>query len=58
MLQAMNTGHSGMSTGHGNSIQGMLKRLETMYLMEASIDIDAIRRQISEAKKKKKYKKK
>ena len=49
MLQAMNTGHSGMSTGHGNSIQGMLKRLETMYLMEASIDIDAIRRQISEA---------
>ena len=49
MLQAMNTGHSGMSTGHGNSIQGMLKRLETMYLMEASIDIEAIRRQISEA---------
>ena len=49
MLQAMNTGHSGMSTGHGNSIDGMLKRLETMYLMEAAIDIDAIRRQITEA---------
>ena len=49
MLQALNTGHSGMSTGHGNSIHGMLKRLETMYLMEASIDIEAIRRQITEA---------
>lgn len=48
MLQAMNTGHSGMSTGHGNSIEGMLKRLETMYLMSASIDIDAIRSQIAE----------
>ncbi len=49
MLQAMNTGHTGMSTGHGNSIRGMLKRLETMYLMEASIDITAIRNQIAEA---------
>ena len=49
MLQAMNTGHTGMSTGHGNSIKGMLKRLETMYLMAASIDINAIRNQIAEA---------
>ena len=49
MLQAMNTGHSGMSTGHGNSIKGMLKRLETMYLMAASMDIRAIRNQIAEA---------
>lgn len=49
MLQAMNTGHSGMSTGHGNSIEGMLKRLETMYLMAASMDIRAIRNQIAEA---------
>ncbi len=48
MLQAMNTGHSGMCTGHGNSIRGMLKRLETMYLQAASIDTDAIRRQIAE----------
>lgn len=48
MLQAMNTGHSGMCTGHGNSIKGMLKRLETMYLMAVSIDTDAIRRQIAE----------
>lgn len=50
MIQAMNTGHSGsMSTGHGNSIHGMLKRLETMYLMAVSMDIDAIRAQIAEA---------
>ena len=49
MLQAMNTGHTGMSTGHGNSIKGMLKRLETMYLMAASIDINAIRNQIAGA---------
>ena len=49
MLQAMNTGHSGMSTGHANSIEGMLKRLETMYLMAVSIDINAIRRQIADA---------
>ena len=48
MLQAMNTGHSGMCTGHGNSTMGMLKRLETMYLQAVSIDTDAIRRQIAE----------
>ena len=31
MLQAMNTGHPGsLSTGHGNSPQDMLSRLETM----------------------------
>ena len=48
MLQAMNTGHSSMSTGHGNSIAGMLKRLETMYLMAVSIDTDSIRHQIAE----------
>lgn len=49
MLQAMNTGHSGsMSTGHGNSVEGMLRRLEAMYLMAASMDMDAIRSQIAE----------
>lgn len=49
MLQAMNTGHSGsMSTGHGNSVTGMLRRLESMYLMAASLDIDAVRAQIAE----------
>jgi pilus assembly protein CpaF len=36
MLQAMNTGHDGsFSTGHGNSVKGMLRRLEAMYLMSA-----------------------
>lgn len=49
MLQAMNTGHSGsMSTGHGNSVEGMLRRLEAMYLMAATMDMDAIRSQIAE----------
>ncbi len=49
MLQAMNTGHPGsMSTGHGNTVEGMLKRLEAMYLMSAALNIDAIREQISE----------
>lgn len=33
MLQAMNTGHDGsLSTGHANSTQDMLSRLETMVL--------------------------
>lgn len=49
MLQAMNTGHSGsMSTGHGNSAEGMLKRLESMYLMAVSLNVEAIRAQIAE----------
>ena len=49
MLQAMNTGHDGcMSTGHANSVKGMLRRLEAMYLMGTSIPIDAIRAQITE----------
>lgn len=49
MLQAMNTGHDGsMSTGHGNSVSGMLRRIEAMYLMSAKIPIDAIRAQIVE----------
>lgn len=50
MLQAMNTGHTGsMSTGHGNSIEGMLRRLEAMYMMAMPLDLDAIRVQIAEA---------
>lgn len=49
MLQAMNTGHSGsMSTGHGNSVSGMLRRLESMYLMAVSLDINPVRAQIAE----------
>ncbi len=50
MVQAMNTGHEGsMSTGHGNSIKGMLNRLETMYLMDSKISIYSVRNQISNA---------
>jgi Flp pilus assembly protein, ATPase CpaF len=49
MLAAMNTGHDGsLSTGHGNSIEGMLRRLESMYLQAANFPIEAIRSQIVE----------
>ena len=48
LLQALNTGHAGMSTGHGNSVDGMLKRLETLYLMAVTMDVQAIREQIAE----------
>lgn len=49
MIQAMNTGHSGsLSTGHGNSPEGMLYRLEAMFLQAADYPIEAIRRQICE----------
>jgi len=50
MLQAMNTGHDGsLSTGHANSPQDMLSRLETMVLTGADFPIDAIRQQIASA---------
>lgn len=49
MLQAMNTGHSGMSTGHANSTADMISRMETMSLLGASIPIQAVRRQIASA---------
>ncbi|MCQ4636271.1 ATPase, T2SS/T4P/T4SS family [Anaerovorax odorimutans] len=49
MIQAMNTGHDGsLSTGHGNSISGMLRRLESMFLQAADFPVDAIRSQIAE----------
>jgi pilus assembly protein CpaF len=49
MIQAMNTGHDGsLSTGHGNSIEGMLRRLESMFLQAADFPIEAIRSQIAE----------
>lgn len=48
MLQAMNTGHDGsMSTGHANSAQDMLSRMETMVLMGMTLPLQAIRKQIS-----------
>ena len=50
MIQAMSTGHDGsMSTGHGNSIKGMLNRLETMYLMDSQIPIISVKNQIANA---------
>jgi Flp pilus assembly protein, ATPase CpaF len=51
MLQAMNTGHDGsLSTGHANSTQDMLSRLETMVLQGApGLPLEAIRQQIASA---------
>ena len=50
MIQAMNTGHDGsMSTGHGNSIKGMLNRLETMYLSDSQVSVSSVRNQIANA---------
>ena len=49
MLQALNTGHFGLSTGHGNSARDMLSRLETMTLMAADLPLPAVRGQIASA---------
>ena len=48
MLQAMNTGHDGsLSTGHANSAEDMLSRLETMVLMGMDLPLTAIKKQIA-----------
>jgi pilus assembly protein CpaF len=48
LLQALNTGHDGsISTGHANSPEDMLARLETMVLMGIEIPLPAVRRQIA-----------
>lgn len=48
LLQALNTGHDGsISTGHANSPQDMLSRLETMVLMGLELPLQAVRRQIA-----------
>ncbi|MBO4399015.1 MAG: CpaF family protein [Lachnospiraceae bacterium] len=49
MLQSLNTGHNGMSTGHANSPSDMLSRLETMVLLGEEIPLLAIRKQIASA---------
>lgn len=50
MLQAMNTGHDGsLSSGHSNSAQDMLSRLETMVLSAADLPVAVVRQQISSA---------
>lgn len=49
MIQALNTGHDGsLTTSHANSISGMLRRLEAMFLQAADIPVEAIRNQITE----------
>ncbi|WP_051656887.1 CpaF family protein [Butyrivibrio sp. AE3004] len=47
MLQAMNTGHISMSTGHANTAKDMLSRLETMFLMGMDLPLSAVRGQIA-----------
>lgn len=48
MMQCLNTGHDGsMSTGHANSCEDMLSRLENMILMGIEIPLTAIRQQIA-----------
>ncbi len=49
LLTAFNTGHSGMGTGHANSPDDMLSRLESMVLMAAELPLAAIRSQICAA---------
>lgn len=50
MLQAMNTGHDGsLSTGHANSPEDMLHRLEMLTLMGMDIPLLAVRQQIASA---------
>jgi len=51
MLQAMNTGHDGsMTTGHANSPDDFLRRLETMVMMAGfDLPVRAIREQIASA---------
>ena len=48
MLSAMNTGHDGsLSTGHANSTEDMLTRLESMVLMAVELPLGAIKKQIA-----------
>ena len=50
MLQALNTGHDGsLSTGHANSPEDMLSRLESLVLLGADIPLLAVRKQIASA---------
>ena len=47
MLQSLNTGHCGASTGHSNSPKDMLSRIETMVLTGMDMPISAVQRQIA-----------
>lgn len=48
MLNGLNTGHSGMCTGHGNSTGEMIKRMEALYMQESNFPLGAIDSQIAE----------
>lgn len=49
MVQAMNTGHDGsLCTGHANSVGGMMKRLEAMFLQAVELPAASVRSQIAE----------
>ncbi|MCR4804804.1 MAG: Flp pilus assembly complex ATPase component TadA [Clostridia bacterium] len=50
MLAAMSTGHDGsLSTGHANSVRGMIGRLETMHISSSGFPLEAVREQIAQA---------
>ena len=50
MLAAMSTGHDGsLSTGHANSVRGMIGRLETMHITSSGFPAASVRAQIAEA---------
>jgi pilus assembly protein CpaF len=49
MLSALNTGHTGNSTGHSNGPKDMLSRLESLVLMGMEIPLLAVRKQIASA---------
>lgn len=47
MLQALNTGHEGsMSTGHANSAEDMLRRIEQMAMSSGRVSLEGIKAQI------------
>ncbi len=50
MLSAMSTGHDGsLSTGHANSVRGMIGRLETLHISSSGFPAASVRAQIAEA---------
>lgn len=50
MLAAMSTGHDGsLSTGHANSVRGMIGRLETLHISSSGFPAASVRAQIAEA---------
>ncbi len=50
MLAAMSTGHDGsLSTGHANSPEGMVARLETLHIASSGFPLASVRSQIADA---------